>query len=104
MDIGEILGRCKKNLAGYYGKRLAGLLLYGSQIRQQSDPESDIDLLVLLRGPMDYFHELHTIVELLYPVQLESDRLISAKPALVDDFEDGSIQLYRTAKREGMLV
>ncbi|MBN1868719.1 hypothetical protein JW916_15670, partial [Candidatus Sumerlaeota bacterium] len=40
----------------------------------------------------------------LYPVQLESDRLISAKPAPVDEFEQGRTQLYRNAKREGVRV
>jgi hypothetical protein len=35
---------------------------------------------------------------------LESEQLISAKPAPLDDFERGVIQLYRNAKREGVLV
>jgi hypothetical protein len=35
---------------------------------------------------------------------LESDRLISAKPASLDEFERGIIQLYRSAKREGVAV
>jgi hypothetical protein len=39
---------------------------------------------------------------LLYPVQLDTDQLISAKPAPLDEFEGGSIQLYRNAKREGI--
>jgi len=70
----------------------------------QPDCTSDIDLLVLLNRPFDYFRELRRIVELLYPAQLESEQLISAKPALVDEFEQGVIQLYRNAKREGKLV
>jgi hypothetical protein len=43
-------------------------------------------------------------VDLLYPIQLASDRLISAMPAAVDEFERGDIQLYRNAKREGVNV
>lgn len=39
---------------------------------------SDIDLLVLLSTPFDYFAELRQIVDLLYPIQLESEQLISA--------------------------
>jgi hypothetical protein len=35
---------------------------------------------------------------------MESERLISAKPALVDEFEEGELQLYRNAKREGVSV
>ena len=54
--------------------------------------------------PFDYFQELRTIVELLYPLQLESEQLISAKPAALEDFEHGVIQLYRNAKREGVVV
>ncbi|RME36129.1 MAG: nucleotidyltransferase domain-containing protein [Thermoflexia bacterium] len=68
----------------------------------EAGPESDIDLLVLLDRPDDYFRELRTIVDLLYSVQLESDRLISAKPAPVDDFDQGRIPLYRVAQREGV--
>jgi hypothetical protein len=44
------------------------------------------------------------IIDLLYPIQLECGRLISAKPTLLSDFEQGRIQLYRNAKREGLLV
>lgn len=67
-------------------------------------PVSDIDLLILLSQPFNYFDELRQIIELLYPIQLESDQLISAKPAPLDEFEHGRIQLYRSAKREGVLV
>lgn len=79
-------------------------MLYGSLARGRSDDESDIDLLVLLEDPVDYFAELRKIVELLYPVQLESDRLISAKPVSIDEFNEGTIALYRIAKREGQAL
>lgn len=99
-----MLKKCKLVLLEYYGPRFKGLLLYGSLARNQEDDASDIDLLVLLDSPFDYFKELRKIVDLLYPIQLESDRLISAKPAPVDDFKKGSLQLYRNAKQEGVEV
>jgi len=104
VTVAEIVKRCKAALEGYYGPRFKGLVVYGSEARGQAGPASDIDLLVLLNGPFDYFRELRRIVDLLYPIQLESDRLISAKPAPSDEYERGSIQLYRNAKREGVLV
>ena len=104
MIVTEVLKGCKAALESYYGSRFKGLLLYGSMARNQASPASDIDLLVLLSHPIDYFRELHEIIELLYPIQLESDQLISAKPASQDDFEHGIIQLYRNAKREGVLM
>ncbi len=99
-----VLKRCKATLTSHYGQRLKGLVLYGSTARGQAGPGSDIDLLVLLAQPFDYFHELREIVSLLYPVQLESDQLISAKPAPQDDYERGAVQLYRNAKREGVML
>jgi predicted nucleotidyltransferase len=104
MAIAEIIQKCKKTLADYYGAQFKGLILYGSVARDQASPASDIDLIVLLSRPFNYFDELREIIELLYPIQLESDRLISAKPASLDEFERGSIQLYRSAKREGVAV
>ena len=99
-----VITKCKETLAKYYGDRLRGLILYGSMARKQATSSSDIDLLVLLNPPLDYFAELRRLVDILYPVQLESERLISAKPASVKDFEAGSVSLYRNAKREGIIV
>jgi len=87
-----------------YGKRLKGVILYGSMARGQDMPDSDIDLLVLLEAPLDYFAELRQLVDVLYPMQLESEQLISAKPVLVNDFEMGTVSLYRNARRDGVAV
>jgi predicted nucleotidyltransferase len=100
--VNPILKRCNQTLSNYYGEKFKGLILYGSLARDQADNFSDIDLLVLLKEPFNYFQELRTIVELLYPIQLESEYLISAKPAGKEEFESGEILLYRLAKREGI--
>jgi predicted nucleotidyltransferase len=102
--ISSIVQRCKEVLSRYYGSRLKGIILYGSVARGEADPGSDIDLLVLLSPPFDYFAELRQIVDLLYPIQLDSEQLISAKPALASDYEMGSLSFYRNARREGVAV
>lgn len=99
-----IIKKCKETLTKYYGDRLKGVVLYRSMARKQATPTSDIDLLVLLAPPLDYFAELWQIVNVLYPLQLESEHLISAKPVSIKDFEAGSVSLYRNAKREGVTV
>jgi len=104
LAVAGTLQKCRIALQRQYGSRFGGLVLYGSVARDQASAESDIDLLVLLSKPFDYFQELRQIIDLLYPIQLECDRLISAKPAPTDEFEAGSIQLYRNAKREGIVV
>lgn len=104
MAIDQILRKCKAVLQSYYGPRLKGVVLYGSAARQQTGAESDIDLLILLTQPFNYFEETRQIIDLLYPIQLESDHLISAKPVFQPDYERGRFQLYRTAKKEGVVV
>jgi len=102
--VNSTVQKCKEALSQYYGPRLKGVILYGSMARGEAGPASDIDLLILLSPPFDYFAELRQIVDVLYPAQLESEQLISAKPALASDYEVGSISLYRNARREGVAV
>ena len=102
MDL--VIKKCKKLLQQHYSDRFAGLILYGSRARGQEEPESDIDLLVLLDQPFDYFQEIWHLAELLYPLQLETDRLLSVKPAALQDFQSGTLQFYRNARREGRAV
>jgi uncharacterized protein len=104
MAIEQIIRQCKTTLQSYYGPRLKDVVVYGSVARQQAGAESDIDLLVLLGQPFNYFDETRQIIELLYPIQLESEHLISAKPVFLPDYERGRFQLYRTAKKEGVVV
>lgn len=99
-----IIKKCKRALEDCYGSQFQGLLLYGSIARNQATASSDIDMLVLLSKPFDYFQELRRIADLIYPIQLESEQLISVKPAPVDEYQNGNIQLYRNAKREGVAL
>jgi len=102
--VNEVVKKCKMALESHYGAQLKGVILYGSTARNQADSMSDIDLLILLGQPFDYFSELRQVIDVLYPIQLESERLISARPVSLEEFERGSIQLYRNAKREGIFV
>jgi predicted nucleotidyltransferase len=102
--IRDILRLSKKALKEHHGRKLADVILFGSFARDEATAESDIDLLVVLEGDFDHFSEMKAIIDILYPLQLDSPYLISAKPALKAHFEKGLIQLYRNAKREGVAV
>jgi len=103
-DIDGILKKCKQALQDLYGDRFAGLVLYGSMARGDYDEESDIDLLVLLDGDVNPYSETRPIVHVLYPLQLESNRLISARAVAVNDYEAGSWSFLRNARQEGVRV
>lgn len=97
-----ILTKCKQILTQHYQDRLQAIFLYGSAARKELTADSDLDLLVVLPKPFDYFQELRTIVDLLYPLQLEASHWISAKPAESSEFSSGAIQLYRNIHQEGI--
>ena len=61
----ETVQKCKEILQKHYGPQFQGLVLYGSYARNQAELSSDIDLLILLEQPFNYFQELKNIVELL---------------------------------------
>jgi len=91
-------------LQNYYGFQFYRLFLYGSVARHLSDSMSDINMLLVLDKPFDYFTESWKITYLRYPIQLESEQLISFKPAPNDESEMRSIQIYRNVKREGLAL
>lgn len=102
MDTNELLKQVRVCLEAVFADRLKGLVLFGSEARRQAGPESDIDLMVLLKGPVQFGRDLETIIHALYPLQLETDRLIDAWPADVDSYEAQEFAIYRNARREGV--
>lgn len=104
MLTNEIRREIKKRLEAVFQDRLQGVLLYGSAARSESREESDLDLMVLLDGPVRLGRDLDIIVEALYPVQLEVDAPIHATPVSAEAFEAGEYSLYRNARREGVYL
>jgi len=100
----QLLQDIRARLLRAHGKRLRGLVLYGSEARGDAGPDSDIDLLVLLDGPVDYGEDLETNLAAVYPLSLEIGRRISAKPVSATEYEEVDCPLYRNARREGIPV
>lgn len=99
-----LLRRIKDLLQIPYGDRLRGVVLYGSEARGESSPESDVDILVLLTGPVDLGKELHTIIETLYPLQLELDRVLEAFPVDEAEYLRRTYAWYRQAQKDEIRV
>lgn len=94
----------RSRLEAAFKERLQGVVLYGSYARGTSVRESDLDLMVLLERPVQLGKDLETIVEALYPLQLELDVPIHALPVAEESFTAGQYGLYRNAKREGVFL
>lgn len=103
--IGDnVLKQIKSMLEAAFADRLRGVVLYGSEVRGEADPDSDIDLLVLLTGPVNEGEDSWTCIHALYPLVLELERPIHAKPTDISVYEAQEYPLYCNAKREGILV
>ena len=56
--IETLMAELRAGLEAIYGERLRGLYLYGSYARGEADPESDVDVLIVLEGYARYSDEI----------------------------------------------
>jgi predicted nucleotidyltransferase len=101
MERSELLKRVKSLLEGAFADRLRGVILYGSEARGTSEPDSDIDLLVLLEGPVTW-EDSKKSIHVLYPLVLDLERPIHAVEVDAAEYEAQEWPLYRMVKAEGV--
>jgi predicted nucleotidyltransferase len=98
-----LLSRISKAIAAEIGKeRLKGVILFGSEVRSTATESSDIDILVLLKGPVQLGLDLQEVISATYVIQLELDRCIHFIIADIKDYDSGDFSLYRIIKKEGI--
>ena len=61
-SLSSALDEARERLAALYGERLCRLVLFGSQARGEAGPHSDVDVLVVLRGPVEAYAEIKRLV------------------------------------------
>jgi predicted nucleotidyltransferase len=98
----DIARAARERLAAAFGSRLRGVHLFGSRAGGAAQPDSDMDLLVLLEGPVKLARDIDRAVAAIYPLQLEVDFPIHPMPVDVEDFEGQEFALYRSVRKEGV--
>ncbi|MBI4601744.1 MAG: nucleotidyltransferase domain-containing protein [Planctomycetes bacterium] len=104
MSSRGIGSRILERLKVSFGRRLRGVLLYGSRARGIATPDSDLDLMVLLEEPVDFGKDLDASIDAIYPLQLEVDYPIHVLPVSAEEFSSQEFGLYRNARREGLFL
>ncbi len=100
-DLKPILARLRAGLEALYGQRLVRVVLFGSRARGDAVGGSDIDVLIVLQGPVHPGEEIERTGELTAALSLENDVVISRLFVSADQFEQEQSPLLMNVRREG---
>lgn len=85
-----------------FGSRFRGLVIYGSAVRGEDRPDSDIDLMAVLDEPFRRREDGAEITRAVYPIQRELNRELSIIPVRPESLQKSLDPLYQNARREGL--
>jgi uncharacterized protein len=103
-NIRPILKKLKKGLIEIYGEQVDRILLYGSRARGDERPDSDIDILVVLKDDFNYSEMLRLSFDLAASLSLENDVVISRAFVSREQFENRQTPFLMNVRREGAVV
>jgi len=99
-----ILRRLRAGLALILGEELEAVYIYGSQARGDASPDSDIDVLVVVRGNFVYEELLDQTIELTADLSLEYDVVISRAFVTKERFDHEMSPFLMNVRREAVSV
>lgn len=100
-DVNGILGELRRRFKALYGQRLVRMVLFGSQARGDAEPGSDIDVLVVLKGPLSPCREIERTSEIVEDLCLRHSEVISCVFMDQDRYVHRNGPLLRNVRREG---
>ena len=102
--LDQILREFRDGLEQIYGSRLVRVVLFGSQARDEAEPDSDIDVMLVLQGAVDPNREIERLSSFTSGLSLEHDVVISCVYVSEEDFGNEQSPLMLNVRREGVLV
>ncbi|MEI6209142.1 MAG: nucleotidyltransferase domain-containing protein [Desulfuromonadales bacterium] len=103
-NIGYILSELRNRLQSLYGDRLANVILYGSQARGEATEDSDIDVMVILKGDVSPSQEIARTIDDVADISLVNDVVLSCIFMPESRYEREQSPLLMNVRREGMAV
>lgn len=103
-NIRKILKQLKKELMHIYGDQIHSILLYGSRARGDERPDSDIDILIVLKNEFNYSEMLRLSSDLTASLSLENDVVISRAFVTEKDYKERQIPFLMNVRREAIAV
>ena len=99
-----ILRSLRVELVRALGDQLQSVILYGSQARGHAHPDSDIDVLVVVRDDSDYADLIRHTSAAVVTLSLQHDVVISRAFVSGERFEQEQSPFLLNVRREGIPV
>ncbi|MGB8647647.1 MAG: nucleotidyltransferase domain-containing protein [Anaerolineae bacterium] len=102
--IRTALAELKQQLGALYGDRFRAIYLYGSYARGAATRNSDLDILLVLDGPVKPGAEITRVSAITSEIGLHYDLLISTLPISADWLETYHTSFLLNVRWEGVMV
>lgn len=86
------------------GEKLDSVLLFGSQARGDAKADSDVDVLVVIRGDFDYGDLIKQTSDVVSELSLQNDITISRVFISKEHFEHDQNPFLLNVRREGIRI
>ena len=103
-SVQAALGEARAELARLYENRLVKVILYGSHARGEAREESDVDVLVVLRGEVCVHDEIKRTNPLVSDLLLKYREFLTVQPFAEAIFKDTTHPLMVHVHAEGIEV
>ncbi len=105
LRIRKLMKELKEGLVRIYGDRLKGVYLFGSYARGEAHPpDSDIDVMLVLKGEFKYGEMQKRSSEFVASLCLEHDVVISRVFVSENEYAQSKMPLMLNVRKEGVVV
>jgi predicted nucleotidyltransferase len=103
-SVPSALVKARTALEAIYADRLRCLVLFGSHARGDATADSDVDLLLVLKGPVDPQEEARRTSDVVVDAAVDDGIALSLTHVSTTTWDDTSRSFVRNIRREGVEI